>query len=189
LEEHSHCEVPAGCGGVVLRWLNPNQGIPLQVWLYAAGKPEFFLDGIKPASGRPLIPWGQHVWGITISEINPEYAVFSFAAFYGGKETHIKSTGASTYPVSILSAADGSWKYSLTEPDNADWATLSFDDSSWEPTIPREINPAALEKTSRDAYRIRKLQELDAMPLGISQTGSKVWLRRVFDLKPEGTST
>ena len=27
LEAHSHCEVPAGCGGVVLRWTRP--GAPL----------------------------------------------------------------------------------------------------------------------------------------------------------------
>jgi hypothetical protein len=28
LEEHGHCEVPAGCGGVVLRWRNPNPSPP-----------------------------------------------------------------------------------------------------------------------------------------------------------------
>ena len=27
LEEHSHCEVPAGCGGVVLRWINTDREI------------------------------------------------------------------------------------------------------------------------------------------------------------------
>ncbi len=29
LEQHNHCEVPAGCGGVVLRWFNPSRGIPI----------------------------------------------------------------------------------------------------------------------------------------------------------------
>jgi sulfatase modifying factor 1 len=27
LEAHSHCEVPAGCGGVVLQWRNPSAGL------------------------------------------------------------------------------------------------------------------------------------------------------------------
>src|SRR5687768_6072864 len=31
LEEYGHCEVPAGCGGVVLRWRNPDQPIPMVV--------------------------------------------------------------------------------------------------------------------------------------------------------------
>lgn len=28
LEEHGHCEIPAGCGGVVLRWRNPQAAVP-----------------------------------------------------------------------------------------------------------------------------------------------------------------
>ncbi len=39
LEEHGHCEVPAGCGGVVLRWLNPATTVPvrLELWVTASG--------------------------------------------------------------------------------------------------------------------------------------------------------
>ncbi len=38
LEEYSHCEVPAGCGGIVLRWRNPEVGIPIEFWHYTPGK-------------------------------------------------------------------------------------------------------------------------------------------------------
>ena len=33
LHEYSHCEVPAGCGGVVLRWLDPATGRPCVIEL------------------------------------------------------------------------------------------------------------------------------------------------------------
>ena len=31
LEEHGHCEVPAGCGGVVLRWRGHDDPIPVKL--------------------------------------------------------------------------------------------------------------------------------------------------------------
>lgn len=31
LEEHGHCEVPAGCGGVVLRWRGADDPIALKL--------------------------------------------------------------------------------------------------------------------------------------------------------------
>jgi hypothetical protein len=53
LEVHSHCEVPAGCGGVVLRWRNPRLSIPIEIWTYTTGEAQLFLDGNVPASARP----------------------------------------------------------------------------------------------------------------------------------------
>jgi hypothetical protein len=205
LEEHSHCEVPAGCGGVVLRWRNPNQGIPLQTWVYTTAKCEMFLDGVMLSSARPIIPWGQHVWGFTISETNPEYAVLMFAASYGDKEMHIKSTGPSVDPISFLSKPDGSWKYSMSEPANSDWMSPDYDDSQWLPMVPKEINPASLEKTSKDGYRIKKLQGFGAESLGIAELGAssgfvksllwkrspamtKLWVRQVFSVEAKPSS-
>src|SRR5438067_610618 len=45
LEEHGSSVVPAGCGGVVLRWRNPQQTVPLVVYLYSPGQAQLFLDG------------------------------------------------------------------------------------------------------------------------------------------------
>jgi len=132
LEEHGHCEVPAGCGGVVLRWRNPNDGIPLQIWLYAAGKSELFLDGITPSSGRPIVPWGGHLWSLAISEINPERAALMFAAFYDEGKSRIKITGPSVEPVAILSKPDGTWRYTVSEPSDPMWMNLD-----WTQRIPR----------------------------------------------------
>ena len=57
LEEHSHCEVPAGCGGVVLRW-RQRTTIPLEIWLHVVGEFQAFLDGKSLISGRPLLEQG-----------------------------------------------------------------------------------------------------------------------------------
>ena len=53
LEEYSHCEVPAGCGGVVLRWRDPEAGIPLRVSIASFGEAALFVDG-EAVSGSDL---------------------------------------------------------------------------------------------------------------------------------------
>jgi hypothetical protein len=183
LEEHGHCEVPAGCGGVVLRWRNPNDGIPLQIWPYAAGKFEMFLDGVTPSSGRPTVSWGSHVWSFVISEINPERAALMFAALYDEQVAQIKTTGPSVEPVTVLSKSDGSWKYTISEPSDSRWRNLDYDDSAWLPMTPKEVDPAAVERTHKDSYRIRRIQGFGAEPLGITQSGTKFWIRKTFTLE------
>jgi len=62
LEEHSHCEVPAGCGGVVLRWRNPDKVVPCTMWsTTSAESSDLFVDGHIPESSRPLLKYGQHI--------------------------------------------------------------------------------------------------------------------------------
>src|SRR5712664_4668459 len=67
LEEHGHCEVPAGWGGVVLRWTNPNRALPAELWIATVGKATFYLDGKSPSSGRPMIEYGRHVLGFHLT--------------------------------------------------------------------------------------------------------------------------
>lgn len=46
LREYSHCEVPAGCGGVVLRWVEGSGGIAVRIRLPATrGIVDAWLDG------------------------------------------------------------------------------------------------------------------------------------------------
>ena len=58
LEELSQCEIPAGCGGVVLRWWNPKQGVPVTIWVHSQGGREMGLDGRPVSSGVPLVTFG-----------------------------------------------------------------------------------------------------------------------------------
>src|SRR5512146_292422 len=77
LEVHSHCEVPAGCGGVVLRWRNPRDAIPVEIRAYTAGDAQCFLDGSPPTSARPLVPYGEHVLAWTITGFDPSAPVLA----------------------------------------------------------------------------------------------------------------
>src|SRR5262245_59385715 len=68
LEEHSHCEVPAGCGGVVLRWRNPFAALPLLVYLYSPGKTELSLDGTPVVrTGNDVAP-GEHLFAFVLED-------------------------------------------------------------------------------------------------------------------------
>ena len=58
LEEHGSCEVPAGCGGAVLRWRNPDSGLLFLLHAFGNNKGSILLDGVAPSSARPLIPFG-----------------------------------------------------------------------------------------------------------------------------------
>ena len=72
LEVYSHCEVPAGCGGAVLRWRNPLAAVPVRVHLYSPGKAVCFFDGSElRTAGADLAP-GLHVIAIALEGIaNP----------------------------------------------------------------------------------------------------------------------
>lgn len=160
LEVHSHCEVPAGCGGFVLRWLDPQAGLPVTLWVYTAGKAEFFLDGRKPASGRPLVQDGEHIIAISAIVSDPSRAFLLFAASAESRPGH---------PVcQVLSAADGSWKYSLSSPDGGEaWTQLDFKDTEWQPMIEK---PSAVPGEAR--YRYDEIAARGAQPLGIATPAS-----------------
>ncbi|MCP5093519.1 MAG: hypothetical protein GY949_21640 [Gammaproteobacteria bacterium] len=64
LEEHGHCEVPAGCGGVVLRWFNPNSGVPVIFHGGLADRLTIYVDEVQADSGRVIVPYGEHLLAI-----------------------------------------------------------------------------------------------------------------------------
>ena len=187
LEEHGNCEVPAGCGGVVLRWMNPHRAIPLQVWLQTNGKTSFYLDGKPIVSGRPVVEYGKHVFGFRISHPDSTSGVLMFAGIYDQAETRdVTVSRKISYKVQILSAADGSWRYATNEPKDDSWLTLDFDDSNWRSMIQRDYRKP--QKLGPDQYRFDKLTAFGARGLGISEKAECLWIRKVFSLsRPDHT--
>ncbi|MFX0095185.1 MAG: hypothetical protein ACFFBD_25855, partial [Candidatus Hodarchaeota archaeon] len=62
LEEYSHCEIPAGCGGVVLRWIDPREKVYFNLERVICGSYEIFLDGDPPPKySTPNLEYGEHV--------------------------------------------------------------------------------------------------------------------------------
>jgi hypothetical protein len=154
------------------------------MWLYVAGTYQMFLDGEQPPSGRPIVSWGRHVLGLVISDYDPTHTLLMFAGIYDEKEMiHVHIHGPAGWRVSILSAADGTWKYTQSDPGDVGWMHSDFDDSGWSVMVPKKTRETAQHKdAARDSYRADKLEEFGAEGLGVQQEGAKLWVRRVFVL-------
>ncbi|MGI5146626.1 hypothetical protein ACQEVC_09610 [Plantactinospora sp. CA-294935] len=187
LEEHGHCEVPAGCGGVVLRWRDPLAGIPLRIRLHAAGECRMLLDGAEPPSARPVVPYGEHVLACTVAEVDPAYIALMFAAVYGPGDSHVDSTPEPAGETSILSTVDGTWRWSSTEPADDAWTRTGFDDTGWAPMELRaEHRPPEGTGWDQAGYQVRQLGELGAVGLGVPDGTGPIWVRKTFRLAPDG---
>jgi hypothetical protein len=180
LEEHSHCEVPAGCGGVVLRWRNPNSGLPFLLHLFGSGKGSILLDGAAPSSGRPLISFGEHVLSLAATDFVPGTFVLGFAAIHDESRFSLRVSHPSERKISILSAADGSWKYVTTEPGDDAWTCPGFDDSHWREMTACE--PPSLDQQDMRKYRLETVLRFGATCLQIEGQSSRAWIRKSFTI-------
>ena len=188
LEEHGHCEVPAGCGGVVLRWTNRHRTIPVQLWLATTGESRLTLDGVPPRSGRPMLEFGEHVIGLRVDNPDPEAGVLMFAAVHDeATMTHTEVSAPSENAIYILSADDGSWTWTADEPGDDSWMFPASADPGWTPMLACDFAEPSDEH--RDSYRTSKLHEFGAQGLTIADAFSRIWIRKVFTLSraPEST--
>ncbi len=184
LEEHSHCEVPAGCGGVVLRWRNPLTAVPLVVHVYTPVQGEIFLAGKLLEWSRIDLAPGRHVAAIVLRGVELHRGLLLFAA-QGGPQKDTEGTRPTQLkerPFRVLSREDGTWKGTLTQPGD-DWLTLSFDDSTW-PALLQNPTPE-LDRNDHGSYQCRECTELGAACLGLPAgpdvpASGDVWIRHVF---------
>lgn len=178
LEVHSHCEVPAGCGGLVLRWRNPHLAIPLEIWTYTVGEAQVLLDGIALASARPLVPYGEHVLAWVITGFEPAAPLLACTATYDESwPGSVRVTPPTRQSVSIVSAPDGSWRYTATPPPRT-WTQSDFDDSAWRPMVARPVG----DEERRQQYRLDRVCKRGAQPLGVEGAAHTLWIRRRFSL-------
>ena len=195
LEEHGHCEVPAGCGGVVLRWYNPAKGVPILLKAYWPSAPAaLLLNGVAPVSMRPLVPPGRVVLAIHYESTRPlargrrwwparfpDHALLMFAI------SRPESGSYSMTDSSIFAAhsvPDGSWRFSITPPPE-DWVLPDFDAAAWPELVERPLDPPK-KKDYRQSDAFRSLSELGARPMGLpfSHAGP-AWVRKAFTLEQE----
>ena len=165
-----------GCGGAVLRWLNPRRAIPVTMWLYTAVAGDFYIDGAEPPSATPLLAPGRHVIGIHLPEADLAFGLLLFAAFTTGKEIRVKRSGAPIPDFRTLSVADGSWKYTTAKPGDH-WNQSDFDDSPWAPMIEKELLKPAKDDWST-SYRYKRVAETGARGLGIELRVRISWTRK-----------
>ena len=80
LETYSHCEVPAGCGGGVLVWRDPREGVPVVLAVSTQqADVQAYIDG-RPLLGTtvPLLP-GMHTFALRIVGLPAASTVFGCA--------------------------------------------------------------------------------------------------------------
>jgi hypothetical protein len=190
LEEHSHCEIPAGCGGVVLRWRNPLAALPLSIHLYTRARGTCWIDGTEVQLGRLDLAPGRHVLTVAIEEEERRGGLILFAAYhdpqeYSGRPKPPRGRGVRK----VLTTSDGSWKYTLAAPP-AEWTSLAFEDQSWPALVPAAT--PKLQSSDDGGYACRRCVELGAaclgLPPGPHPKRGAVWIRKVFEIPQESAS-
>jgi len=183
LEEHSHCEVPAGCGGVVLRWRNPALGMPVVLWLFANGDQQVFIDGMELASGRPILAYGEHVLALRLTNVPRKQGLLMFAAQRSPHPGFVADAVPDPSQF-FVSRDDGTWKYAVA-PEGDAWRQADFDDSLWQPLAGMSIaEPAKKEYAKKYCYD--KLLTIGAGGLGSPLEAPVICIRKKFTLTTEG---
>jgi hypothetical protein len=201
LEEHGHCEVPAGCGGVVLRWRSAAL-VPLEIWIFATCTVEAMIDGVALATSRPLLAPGPHVFACRLSGIAAPDSVLMVAGFHEAVSQDGSGKPTKTFP--LLSRDDGTWRYARSEPSDAAWSKPGFDAATW-PALgarpPGNHPPGTLgslltgpaswfrrlssrappkREDSGAAYRRGRVAEFGGEPLAIAGVGGTMVIRKDF---------
>lgn len=177
LEEHSHCEVPAGCGGVVLRWIQGEREVPIHLRLFTRSKERVFtIDGVRPTSNRPLLARGSHVLALRVPSV-PGEGVLMFAGAY--EEDHTRHVSRRLgLRFAFTSAADGTWVATTTKPSDERWRDDPFDDDDWEPLV--EVPMPSPDDRSAEAWFVSSLRKDGAVPIGLPAWRGPIWVRRRF---------
>jgi hypothetical protein len=164
LEEYGHCEVPAGCGGVVLRWRNPLAAAPFTVYLHPAVA--CFIDGKPRDCSRVDLAPGPHALAVVFNDVELSAVVLLAAVVFAPSSSPRRRPGELVeFPLKVLSTADGTWKYSLEVPADEAWKTPAFDDAAW-PALVLATDAARLEQAT-DTWQGRWCDEQGAFALSL----------------------
>lgn len=196
LEEYSHCEVPAGCGGVVLRWTDPSEAVAGIVLVAVAGRLRGHLDGKPLESGRALLGAGEHVLALAIERTEPTpplppdpggllhlgapETALSGASLFAAAVAHDagRDEGRRALPGAATSG-DGTWRAVTQHVDG--WEAPAFDDSAW-PALAAAPAGTFERLPPADAllWRLRDLARAGASLLVLPEGEARLWVRKRF---------
>lgn len=159
LEEHSHCEVPAGCGGAVLRWRDPRHEVPVLMKIAVLGGKSqgVLVDGTPPRTSRDLYPPGRHEVMIDLAAADDATAQLLFLARAGDAEEA---------PLLAVTGA-GTWQ----------WTDLDDSAAAW-----LDLVPGTLDADQEQQWAVRRLREGGAEPLTTPTRVARLRVRAAFDL-------
>ena len=178
LEEHNGCEVPAGCGGVVLRWRDAKTEVPVRMSVATIGATEVDvrIDGERVTSSRPLLTPGPHELTIDLVAANNATAQFLFYARLAPDTSF--HTPEDAVPLLITSVGPP-WEWTeLLDP--APGAPVP-QHAAWQPLVAGEL-PA--DEKHRE-YQVRRLARDGAAPLTTPAWVPHLRVRAHFELPVE----
>jgi hypothetical protein len=165
LQEYSHCEVPAGCGGVVLRWFDPAQGVPVSIRLVALNATgESWLDGEPLPSTRATLVAGSHVIACHLRRRDPRPVLYTLGALPDSDDDR-----------DLVRAGAPRWR--ATGRPAPGWQAPSFDDARW--AAPEIADPdviSALDSGNRYALDLAARR---GQPI-LTFDAAELWLRVTF---------
>jgi hypothetical protein len=184
LEEHSACEVPAGCRGVILRWRAPHDPVPVLFTIVARGEYTALLDGKPLTTARPLVSPGQHALTFRLARF-PSGELVLMLTGAAGRRAFANQWRPGPQPTPFLrSLPDGTWRYVTQEPPDDAWMQPGYDDTSWSPMVPRP--PPVADGKTLFPYWIEGLQKDGAQAVGATEEGvGTIWVRKEFSLAPD----
>jgi hypothetical protein len=187
LEQHGGCEVPAGCGGVILRWRNPLAKVPLIFNCYTPAPAKCYFDGEEVETHRVDLAPGLHVLAVAIPEADLSRELLAVAAVHTPRPDPRGPRPALEEPeFRLLSSGDAGWKYLLGEPEDDAWMHASFDDRDWHSLD--QVTDPQLQREDDNYYAWYHCNRLGARCLGLLarlyRSGSKgsVWVRKIFEI-------
>ncbi|MFO0604511.1 MAG: hypothetical protein U0324_15120 [Polyangiales bacterium] len=174
LQEYSHCEVPAGCGGVVLRWVDLDEAVPLTVYAAAAGGIALSLDGVAVPSALLNVPLGDRVVGMCITGGQPEATTVQLAGVYRPNPLRYDEA---EHQVLLCSRADVPWRAVTRKPPDG-WDTLGFDDRAWS-----ELTPLPGSSSEALRWNRQRVEKYGAVALGLPSYRGRLWVRAPLSLR------
>ena len=185
LEEHSHCEVPAGCGGVLIRWRNPDVSVPVILYLAGPGRCHVYVDGTLMHSGRMELVFGTRTLLFHITQIGEQGAPEDdtdqadgprlFAAVARRADLHQGHEPGPLVP-GLQTTDDGSWLVTVTNP-----ASAAASPGDWRPLLTADES-AAIPESHRWAFQ--RAREHGAGTLVLPADSDELWVQKTVIIEP-----
>ena len=174
LEQYSHCEVPAGCGGVVMRWVDPRVGTPAQLIVVVPGaRAQAWIDGQSQEDDRIDVAPGEHGLAIELHEISDARWVLV------GLLRALANEAMSSTSTVITGTGRGRWQLS-DRPRGERWFEDTVEGEGWH-TMPD--GSARVDAEARESWRHRTLRSVGLLPLALDRESvhqGRAWIRHRF---------